>query len=141
LQGNFLLEIFKNTPNVSYNGSGSQMLNNGLKITTALSATLGTARSVLGENSKHHRKIIIGPTDLRLFSSSIHYSLGRPISLSEPVIIIRSEILLNELANRICLSVDSKSLNLGHVLKEHVSGNLVVRIRSEAILQVVKVES
>jgi len=52
-----------------------------------------------------------------------------------------TEIFFDELSHIICLSVDSQSLDLSHVLKEYIGRDLVVRIRSEAVLEIVEVEA
>merc|ERR1719445_2368063 len=78
-------------------------------------------------------------------STSLFYA--RPIALQLDVMvnssklkITRTEVFFDEFPDIICLGVNSKSLDLSHILQENIGWYLITGVCSEAVLEVIKVE-
>merc|ERR1719384_704125 len=52
-----------------------------------------------------------------------------------------TEVFFDEFSHKVRLSMNSQSLNLGHVLQEHVCWNLVIRVSTETVFEIIKIES
>jgi len=58
----------------------------------------------------------------------------------ELVEVVGTEIFFYKFSHEICLSMNPQPLNLGHILQENICWYFIIRIGSEAVLEIVHVE-